>query len=177
MEVKMSELRDIYDKNRLKTGRIKERGDKLLEGEFYLASYVCLFNKNGEMLIQKRSSQKKGWPNVWDFSVGGGAVAGETSKETAEREMMEEIGHKRNLTNIKPSFSFSVSNGFFDLYLIEENINIECLTLQYKEIEQVKWASKDEIFELLDKGHFMPHEKSLIEKCFELKHTVLPLFV
>jgi isopentenyldiphosphate isomerase len=170
----MSELRDVYDKNRIKTGSIKKREDKLLEGEFYMASYVCLFNINGEMLIQRRSPHKKGWPNVWDFSVGGCAIAGETSQQTAEREMMEEIGYKRDLTDIKPNFSFNVSNGFFDVYLIDKNINIECLTLQYKEIEQVKWASKDEILELLDNRQFIPHKKSLIEKCFELKHTILP---
>ncbi|MDF2543753.1 MAG: hydrolase [Herbinix sp.] len=170
----MSEVRDIYDKNRIKTGIIKKREDILLEGEFYMASYVCLFNKNGEMLIQKRSPHKKGWPNVWDFSVGGCSVAGETSQQTAEREMNEEIGYKRNLANIQPNFSSNVMKGFFDFYLIDESINIECLTLQSIEIEQVKWASKDEIHELLDKRQFMPHDKSLIEKCFELKHTILP---
>ena len=82
----MLELRDIYDKNRIKTGKIKKRGDKLLEDEFYLASYVCLFNLNGEMLIQKRQASKRNWPNVWDFSVGGCSIAGETSQQTAERE-------------------------------------------------------------------------------------------
>jgi isopentenyldiphosphate isomerase len=50
----MSELRDVYDKNRIKTGKIKKREEKLLENEYYMASYVCLFNMNGEMLIQKR---------------------------------------------------------------------------------------------------------------------------
>ena len=167
----MSELRDIYDKNRIKTGRIKSREDKLLDGEFFMASYVCIFNSIGEMLIQKRQSNKKSWPNVWDFSVGGCAIAGESSQQTAEREMMEEIGHNRSFTDVEPNFSINVSNGFFDFYIIDENINIEYLNLAFKEIEQVKWASKDEIFELLDKNEFIPYEKNLIEQCFRFKRV------
>lgn len=165
----MSELRDIYDKNRMKTGKIKKREDTLLEDEFYIASYVCLFNVNGEMLIQKRHSDKKWCPNIWDFSVGGCSIAGETSQQTAEREMMEEIGHKRNLADAKPNFSVSIAHGFFDFYLLNENIKIDCLNLQYNEVEQVKWASEDEVFELLDKKEFVPHEINLIEQCFRVK--------
>lgn len=103
----MSELRDIYDKNRIKTGKIKKREDKLLDDEFYMASYVCLFNMNSEMLIQKRQSFKKSWPNVWDFSVGGCSIAGETSQQTAEREMMEEIGYCKSFIDMKPNFSIN----------------------------------------------------------------------
>lgn len=44
----MSELRDIYDKNRIKTGRIKERGDKLLEGA---TIDVVIENKSGNLDI------------------------------------------------------------------------------------------------------------------------------
>lgn len=169
---KMSELRDIYDKNRTRTGRIKRREDKLLDSEFFMAAYVCLFSKTGEMLIQKRQSNKKSWPNVWDFSVGGCALTGETSQQTAEREMIEEIGYNRSFAGAKPDFSININNGFFDFYIINENINIECLKLQYKEIEQVKWTTKDEIFDLLDKNEFIPYEKNIIEQCFRLKDSI-----
>jgi isopentenyldiphosphate isomerase len=168
----MSELRDVYDKNRIKTGKIKKREEKLLENEYYMASYVCLFTMNGEMLIQKRQFDKKSWPNMWDFSVGGCSIAGETSQQTAEREMMEEIGYKGDFTDIKPDFSINVSNGFFDFYLINVNIDIDRLNLQYKEIEQVKWSSKDEIFELLDKKEFVPHEVDIIKKCFQINLVI-----
>jgi isopentenyldiphosphate isomerase len=168
----MSELRDIYDNNRTKTGRIKSRDEKLLDGEFFMAAYVCIFNKIGEMLIQKRQSKKKSWPNVWDFSVGGCAIVGESSQQTAEREMMEELGHSRSFTNIEPKFTINVSNGFYEFNIVNENINFEDLNLAMKEIEQVKWASKDEIFELLDKNEFIPYEKSLIEQCFRFNSTI-----
>lgn len=168
----MSELRDIYDANRVKTGLIKKREDKLLEDEFYIASYVCLLNMNGEMLIQKRQANKKSWPNVWDFSVGGCSIAGETSQQTAEREMMDKIGYYRSFTGTKPDFSTNVSNGFFDFYLIYENISIESLKLQYKEIEQVKWASMEEVFALLNNKEFMPHEIDLIKRCFHTNYTM-----
>ncbi len=100
------------------------------------------------------------------FSVVGYSIAGETSQQTAEREMMEEIGFHKSLTNAKPNLTVNVANGFFDFYLINENINIDCLKLQYNELEKIKWASKEEILELIDKKEFMPHEKNIIEQCF-----------
>ena len=81
--------------------------------------------------------------------------------------MVEEIGYHKNLTDAKPNFTVNVAKGFFDFYLINENININSLKLQYNEIEKVKWAPKEEILELIDKKEFMPHEKNIIEQCFE----------
>jgi len=85
------ELWDIYDADRNKTGRTMERGP-VPEGDYHLVVHVCIFNSKGEMLIQQRQSYKEGWPNLWDISVGGSAVKGDSSQSAAEREVKEELG-------------------------------------------------------------------------------------
>ena len=52
------------------------------------------------MLIQKRAHEKKAWPDLWEVSAGGSALAGEDSWQAAEREVFEELGLK--LMNFHP---------------------------------------------------------------------------
>ncbi|EOR20395.1 MULTISPECIES: NUDIX domain-containing protein [Clostridium] len=149
------ELWDIYDKNRLLTGRTIERGNKLKKGDFHLVVHVCIFNSKNEMLIQQRQPWKEGWPNMWDITVGGSALAGEDSIEAAERETLEEIGYKINLSNERPFFTINFEVGFDDYYLVEKEIDIESLTLQYEEVKAVKWASREEVLQLIEEGKFI----------------------
>src|SRR5690606_20150891 len=93
------ELWDVYDKNRNLTGRTMKRGSTFKEGDYHLIIHVCIFNSKNEMLIQQRQPWKKGWPNMWDITVGGSALSGETSTGAAERETFEEIGYKIDLSN------------------------------------------------------------------------------
>ena len=163
------ELWDVYDINRVKTGETMERGGVFPEGAYHLIVHICVFNSKNEMLIQQRQPFKKGWPNMWDISVGGSAIAGETSQTAAERETLEEIGYKVNLNNIRPHFTVNFERGFDDYYLIEADIEIEKLALQYEEVQRVKWASQDEIYSMIGNGTFIPYHKSIIEMCFHMR--------
>lgn len=149
------ELWDIYDKNRILTGRTIERGNKLKKDNFHLVVHVCIFNSKNEMLIQQRQPWKEGWPNMWDITVGGSALAGESSHEAAERETLEEIGYKINLSNERPFFTINFEAGFDDYYLVEKEIDIESLILQYEEVQAVKWASREEVLQLIEEEKFI----------------------
>jgi len=92
---------------------------------------------------------------MWDVTVGGCALSGETSVEAAERETLEEIGCKIDLSGERPFFTINFEVGFDDQYLVEREIDIKELTLQYEEVQRVKWASKDEILQLVKEGKFI----------------------
>ena len=163
------EIWDVYDKDRSKTGKKVERGRPLDEGEMHLVVYACIFDAKNQMLIQHRQPFKEGFPNKWDFTAGGSAVAGDSSQKAVERELFEEIGYNYDFSNIRPHFTINGNDAFCDFYLIEAEINIDTLTLQPEEVESVKWASKDEIFAMVDSGDFIPYHKSLIELCFDMR--------
>jgi len=86
------EIWDVYDKDRNLTGKQMKRGDAFEQGAYHVVIHVCLFNQYGEMLIQQRQPDKGNWKNMWDVTVGGSAIAGETRQQAAEREVKEEIG-------------------------------------------------------------------------------------
>ncbi len=161
------EFWDVYDINRNKTDKTMVRGEDFEENCYHLVVHICIFNSKGEMLIQQRQPFKKGWSNLWDVTVGGSAIQGDNSQSAAERELLEEIGLKIDLANIRPHITVNFAKGFDDYYLIEQDIDINELSLQYEEVQKVKWASKEEIFSMIDEGQFIPYFKSLIQLFFD----------
>ena len=163
------ELWDVYDKDRIKTGSLMERGSEFANGEYHLVVHICIFNSKNEMLIQQRQPFKEGWPNLWDLTVGGSAIAGDNSNSAAKRELFEELGYEMDFNNIRPHFTVNFDEGFDDYYLVDTDIDIKNLNLQYEEVQCVKWATKNEIFQMIDDGSFIPYYKSLVELCFDMR--------
>lgn len=161
---------DLYDKHRNKIEKQITRGEAMPPNEFHLVVHVCIFNSNGEMLIQQRQPFKHGWSNLWDITCGGSAIAGDTSQQAASRELFEELGIHYNFDNMRPQFTINFERGFDDYYLIEHNIDLNELTLQAEEVQAVKWASKEEIFTLMKQKAFIPYYESIISFLFEGRH-------
>ncbi|MFT4145104.1 MAG: NUDIX domain-containing protein [Mobilitalea sp.] len=163
------ELWDLYDINRTKLSKTMFRGEPFEKDTFHLVVHVCIFNSKGEMLIQQRQPFKEGWSNMWDITVGGSATKGDTSQTAAERELFEEIGLKLNLQKLRPHLTINFKNGFNDIYLVDKDVSIKELSLQYEEVQSVKWASKEEILSMIDTGEFIPYFPSLISLLFEMR--------
>ena len=74
------ELFDLYTADRVKLDRTMVRGDAVPEGCYRIVVHVCIFDPEGRMLIQQRQPFKEGWSDMWDVTVGGSAVAGDSSR-------------------------------------------------------------------------------------------------
>lgn len=162
-----NELWDIVDDNRMPTGRTHRRGDVLPSGALRQVIHVCIFNKDAQMLIQKRQPWKKSFPGMWDVSAGGSVVSGEDSKTAARRELLEELGLDIDFSHIRPRFTFNYEHGFDDFYLIEREVNLSDLKLQKSEVETVAWASVYDIHNLQAKKLMVPY--SCIDFIFDCR--------
>jgi len=60
-------------------------------GKRHRAFVVFLYDKEGRMLLQKRSMKKKLWPAFWDVSVTSHVYQGETYDEAAKRRSRQEL--------------------------------------------------------------------------------------
>lgn len=163
------ELWDVYDMYREKTGKLHPRGKRLADGEYHLTVHACIFDGQGRMLIQKRQPFKKGWSGLWDITVGGSVTAGENSQEGIMRELSEELGLTLDLHRVRPHLTVQFDQGFDDMYLIKKEVDLSSLTLEYEEVEAVKWASLDEILTMMDEGAFIPYQKHLLCLFFDMK--------
>lgn len=163
------ELVDIYDVDRIKTGKTAERGKT--DNALHLTVHVCIFNHKDEMLIQQRQKLRNGWPYRWDLSAGGCVIAGEDSRTGAEREVAEELGIHLELQECRPVLTVHFAGGFDDVYLVDKDFELSELKLQEEEVRSAAWASKEKIIEMIEDGRFIPYHKSYIELLFDMRKT------
>jgi isopentenyl-diphosphate delta-isomerase type 1 len=112
--------------------------------------HVFVFNKKGELLLQKRSQNKDVDPGRWDTSVGGHVGAGEELFSSCLREMKEEIG----ITGHKPEYLYSYIRS--NTYETELVTTYWCIydgeiSFNKNEIEETRFWSFDEIKEAMGK--------------------------
>lgn len=160
---------DIYDSNYVKTGKVKYRNDKLNKDEFRIVIHACIFNNEGKMLIQRRSTKKSSWPGLWDITCGGQVKAGETCQDALKRELFEELGINIKCDNTRPSISFHFNEGLDNVYFINGDINLNELKFNDGEVIAAKYVTCDELMDMYYKGEFVKYHESIIKMFFEYR--------
>lgn len=166
------EIFDLYTVDREKTGETRACVAVHPKGFYHMVVHICIFGSDGKMLIQQRQKTKSGWPNLWDVSSAGAVVSGETSRDGAHRELLEELGVDISFDEMRPSMTVNFDNGFDDIYLINKDVELKDLKLQTEEVKDARFASMDEILDMLDKGQFVPYYPELIRLMFSMRHKM-----
>lgn len=165
------EVVDLYDNDRQLLTQKGIRGNTLEKGTNRLTVHIVFFNSKNQMLIQKRTTTKKVFPNLWDVSVGGGVLEGETSEQAMKREVEEELGVKFDHEYFRPQLTINFRNGFDDYYLIKDfDVELSTLSYQKEEVEKLMWADKETVLKFIENNEFIPYEKEFISVLFELKN-------
>jgi 16S rRNA (adenine1518-N6/adenine1519-N6)-dimethyltransferase len=86
------------------------------------AIHILLFNRLGELFLQKRSQWKDRHPGLWDSSAAGHVNVGEDYETAANRELKEELGVSTPLTPVeKLGASEKTGEEFIWLYKAEHD--------------------------------------------------------
>lgn len=144
---------DLYDKDRKPLGRTHLRGDAFNEGEYYVCCEVWVINSEGKLLTTKRHPDKKAG-NLWEF-VGGGTLAGETTKQSAVRELFEETGIKVQEDELTFLTTYTRKNFFQDIYTVKSDVPIESVVLQPDEAIDAKWSTFEDIDKMIAGEEFV----------------------
>ena len=147
------ELWDLYDSERRPLNRTHVRGEAFAEGEYYVCAEIWIRNSKGEFLITKRHPEKKSG-NLWEFT-GGGTLAGESTKQSAVRETMEETGIPARESELRLFATYRRKNYFLDLFLLQKDVDISEVVLQPGETIDAKWASEETILQMIENGEFV----------------------
>jgi len=147
------ELWDLYDKDRKPLNRTHVRGEAFAEGEYYVSCEIWVRNSKGEFLITKRHPDKKAG-NLWEFA-GGGTLAGETTTQSAVRELKEETGIQSQESELQLFATYQHKNYFLDLFLLNKDVEISNIVLQPGETIDAKWASEETILQMIDNEEFV----------------------
>jgi len=156
----MSEMIDIYDENRQKTGLVLPRKTKLTKGQFMLYVIALIQNESGEYLITQRTMDKKWAAGHWEIP-GGGAAAGETAFEAVCREVREETGLDVSACEEKVIYSYRNEdldrgdNYFTDIFVLQKDFTLEDVHVDPHEVMDVKLADINEIKRLHEEIGFL----------------------
>ena len=145
----MTELNDIYDKNRKCTGRVHTRGTPWHFGEYGLVVCVWIYDGNGKLLLTKRAPEKS-FGGTWE-NTGGAARAGESSLQAITREVFEETGIRADESEFSILGTTTRKRLHFDHYCLKRSLPLEDVVLQPGETVDAGWFTFDEVHTLIRK--------------------------
>lgn len=142
---------DLFDDARRPLDKIHNRQDKIIIGEYHVVVGIWTVNSNNEILLTLRHPDKKKYPNLWENS-GGCALAGETSKAGAIRELFEETGIIASENELFFLGTRKETTAFVDTYIIRKNLKVSDLTLQEGETVASQWVTLYKLDEMIKLG-------------------------
>lgn len=123
---------------------------------------IIIFNKKGQILLQKRSKRKSTHPGFYTLSCSGHVSKGEKYQDTAERELEEELGVKIPLRFFKKFISQSEKETHMSALFKGKSEGP--FFPNRKEIERVDFFSKKEIRGLLSLRLLTPFAKRSLQE-------------
>jgi isopentenyl-diphosphate delta-isomerase len=139
------------------------------KGLIYRVSALWIEDGNGNILLAKRALTKTHSPGKWGPAAAGTVEEGETYYSNIIKEAEEELG----LKNIEPVEAFKSRrrsaetenkkpyNYFSQFYTLILDAPISHFKFDKKEVAEVKWFSRKELFEQFEKNpsDFLNHMK------------------
>lgn len=155
------EYLDICDEKGQPTGKTVSRQEAHQQGLLHRTAHVWIVrNENGrtEALLQKRSMQKESFPGLYDTSSAGHIPAGEEPLPSALRELEEELGISASPDQLAYAGTFRIQyekvfhgqvfrdNEVTRVYVYRERVDLDKLTLQADEVDEVRWFGLEEVW-------------------------------
>ena len=156
------EYLDIVDENGQPTGETVARGAAHRDGVRHRTAHVWVVRQTDagyEILLQKRSMEKESFPGLYDTSSAGHIPAGEEPLPSALRELNEELGIAARPEELAYAGSFRVQyekefhgqpfrdNEVTRVFVYARPVEIDRLTLQASEVDEVRWFGLNEVWE------------------------------
>lgn len=161
------ELFDILDPKTLKIIGREKRHIVHKRGLLHQSANLFLFNKQNQLLIQKRSSTKDVCPNLWDLSCAEHLKVNESFEDAIIRGAKEELNIQLNKNDL-----IVLRNAFIEKF---EYPNVNVIDNELKkvftchkytgevkvdgdEVSEVKWVDIEELKQAVEKdeGQFTP---------------------
>lgn len=158
------ELWDLLDQNRKPLGKTHPRGLKIPEGSYHVISEIWTVDPLNRILLTLRSADKEFYPNLWEVTAGS-VLAGESSRDGAVRELLEETGLKEAPDALHLISTFDFPGVFVDIYA--HRMKVASVNLQQGETSSYRFATLDQIDELIAQGKMAPHIIHHLHTCRE----------
>lgn len=131
--------------------RLRMRTEKLL----HRATYVYVFNSQGLLYVQHRTTTKDVYPGYWDLCAGGVVQAEESCDVSAARELEEEMGISGVM--LEPWFEFYFASSTSPVWGRAYGCVYDGpLRLQEEEVQGVEMMSVEDVLQGATDRQFTP---------------------
>jgi isopentenyl-diphosphate delta-isomerase len=119
-------------------------------------AFTCLvFDQRGNLLLARRSPEKRLWNGYWDGTVASHQASGETDKEAAVLRLGDELGiEPRQIQDIKVTDEFQYKRSFEDkgvehevCSVLKAVLNDPTLDPDAEEVQGLLWVPYDDLKE------------------------------
>ena len=150
-----NEMLLVLDEDGNSTGRVLNRDFIHKNGLFHNEVSCIVINNNKEILLQKRSKNKKSYPNCWALCAGH-VIGYETIKNAILTEMNEELVmeiKEKNIFQLIPKMKNTRedNNCYVTCFCAIINKKAEDFLIQNEEVEEVKWFTLQQFKEMIEK--------------------------
>jgi len=141
----MKEIILKVDKNDNVVGEVPKDAAHDDKGILHRAFLAIVFNKEGKILLAKRSKLKRLWPGFWDGSIASHQRNSETMAEAVKRRLKEELGIKKS--EVKSLFKFCYQTSFGKVGSEKEICHVfeartkEKIKPNKREVVDLKWLN------------------------------------
>ena len=154
------ELEDLYNKNFNKLNKtIRRRVDEIPEGCYVMMSYALIKN-NDKYLLEEATARSNNTLAI----PGGHVLAGENGLTGLKRELKEELNLDNIIIKHLDTIDYPYNSYIFNIYLIEDKINIDNLVYDPNEVVNINWYTKEEILNKIKEGKVNKGYAYILEK-------------
>lgn len=154
-DVRMELLR-VVDRNGVDTYNVLEREELHNKGMLHNEVVIYIINKKGEVLLQRRSKNRRFSPNKLGV-IAGHVSHNERALTAAVRECREEVGlvvEEENMHVLCPRYLVieEYNNHFMYPYYTYTEKDANDFIIQKEELDYVRWYKIDDVIDMIKKG-------------------------
>ena len=160
------ELLNLLDENERLTQKSKPRSLVHRDGDLHAVVHIWIIQRKDMgiyVLLQKRSNKKLINPECYDVSAAGHITQGGEPRKTAVKEIYEELGlnvpaEKLKIVGVhRNTYCNGIvkDNEMSAVYIYNEPVDIDSLTICEDEVAEVCWAEIDEMLTVMKNGEFL----------------------
>ena len=135
------------------TGHLLRRGEPVPEGRYHLVVSIWVCDPFGRLLVTLRAPEKDSYPSSWE-NTAGSALAGESSREAALRELNEETGILADESALYLARRLRGRSAFIDTYFLRLTNVPDDVILQPGETAAYRWVTSAELDDMILTGQF-----------------------
>lgn len=160
------EFLNLLDENERLTQKSKPRSLIHRDGDLHAVVHIWIIQRKDMgiyVLLQKRSDKKLINPGCYDVSAAGHITQGGEPRKTAVKEIYEELGlsvpaEKLKIVGVHRNTYCNDTvkdNEMSAVYIYNEPVDIDSLTICEDEVAEVCWAEIDEMLSVIKNGEFL----------------------